>query len=234
MTATTYKPGMRFDADNNAWTEAKQIIGSTRVTLGPQASQQYLEAPEHLAMVLARYGAAAGLIGAAQDVMEAGAGEGIGARILAKGRTRYVGIDNDAEAIRVARATVGSDTIAFAELDLTNVDYLPGTNYDAVVSLDTIEHIPAEREAEFMERLTDPLREHGVCVIGTPSKNAEHLASPQSRAGHVNLYTPDRLRALMGRYFRVVQMAFMQDTAVHFGHPEMAHYLLCVGIGPKR
>jgi len=28
-------------------------------------------------------------------------------------------------------------------------------------------------------------------------------------------------------------MAYMQDTAIHFGHPEMAHYVLAVGIGVR-
>lgn len=223
-----------WDADRNAWTDAKAVIGTKRLTLGPQASQQYLEAPEHLAMVLSRYRAAAALIGDARTILEAGSGEGMGARILAKGRQRYCGLDNDAEAVRIARETVGNEVIGFADLDLTTVAFLPGTIYDAVVSLDVIEHIPAVLEQAFMSTVTMALKTHGVCVVGTPSQHAEHLASPQSRAGHVNLFTPERLHALMARYFHVVQMAFMQDVSIHFGRPELAHYLIAVGIGPRR
>ena len=40
------------------WAAAKKVIGDRRVVLGPQASDQYLNAPEDLAMVLARYRAA--------------------------------------------------------------------------------------------------------------------------------------------------------------------------------
>ena len=229
----TYRD-MRFNAEDNRWESVKTIIGDTRVTLGPQASQQWLEAPEHLAMVLARYRAAAALIGGAGHVLEAGSGEGIGARILAKGRWRYCGVDSDAEAVRIARATVGSDEIAFAELDLLNVDFLPGTIYDAVVSLDVIEHIPADQEDAFMAAIAAPLTPHGVLVLGTPNAALDHLASPQSKAGHINTYSHERLHALMSKRFHVVQSFGMQDMSLHLGHPDARHYLLLAGIGPRR
>ena len=57
-----YGQGRPGDVDDNRWVAAKEIIGTERVTLGPQASDQWLHAPDHLAMVLARYRAAAALI----------------------------------------------------------------------------------------------------------------------------------------------------------------------------
>jgi 2-polyprenyl-3-methyl-5-hydroxy-6-metoxy-1,4-benzoquinol methylase len=224
---------LRFDADENRWTEAKKIIGDRRVTLGPTASQQYLDAPEHLCMVLARYRAAAALIGDAKNVLELGCGEGIGAGILSRGRGWYTGLDSDEAAIKVA---VDHQTCAHSYFDTEDILALNPREipYDAVVSLDVIEHVFRSDESTFMQAATMLMEPHGVCVVGTPSKHAEHLASPQSRAGHVNLYTPDRLRALMAEHFHVVLMMYMQDTAIHFGHPQMAHYLLAVGIGPRR
>lgn len=217
------------------WAKAKAVIGDTRVQLGPQASQQWLGAPEHLAFVLARYRVAAAVIGGARTVLEAGSGEGIGARILAKGRERYCGVDNDAEAIGIARRTVGTpDGIAFAELSLTEPrTFLRGTTYDAVVSLDVIEHIDRADEAAFFENVTGALADHGVLVVGTPSLHMEHLASPQSRIGHVNLFSPERLRDALAVRFHVVQMIYMQDTSIHLGHPRAAHYLIAVGVGPR-
>jgi 2-polyprenyl-3-methyl-5-hydroxy-6-metoxy-1,4-benzoquinol methylase len=223
---------LRFNADDNRWEEAKVIIGSTRVTLGPQASQQWIDAPDHLAFVLARYRAATALIGGAKYVSELGCGEGIGARILAKGRENYTGFDLDIDGIGTALQLQAAPNILFFKVDILRHLFVPNGR-DAVVSLDVIEHIPADREADFMGAITSQMTPHGVCVIGTPSKNAEHLASPQSRVGHINLYTPDRLKTLMGRYFHVVQMLYMQDTAIHLGHPELAHYILACGIGPR-
>lgn len=222
------------------WQQAKSVIGNTRVTLGPQASQQWLEAPEHLAMVLARYRAAAALIGDAQSVLEVGCGEGIGAGILAKGRHRYVGIDTDGAALRIAAAMhcLSADRMGFVESDAlymnTNGSDPLGRIHDAVTALDVIEHVPAARETMLMRSMVDMLMPHGVCVIGTPNAAFDHLASPQSKAGHVNLYTHARLHALMSRYFKVVVMAGMQDTSVHFGHPDARHYILAAGYCPRR
>lgn len=214
-----------------AWSEAKTIIGETRVLLGPQASQQWWEAPEHLAMVLARYRAAAALIGNARSVLELGCGEGIGARILAQGRN-YWGLDDDREAIMLA-AEHAHMTMQFDHADVLAAPDWLHRQFQAVVALDVIEHVPAEREGDFMETATVGLSEVGACVIGTPNAAFDHLASPQSRAGHVNTYTHDRLHALMQRHFRLVQSFGMQDTALHTGHPEARHYLLLVGVGPR-
>lgn len=217
-----------------AWDQAKAIIGEQRVTLGPQASQQWLEAPEHLAMVLARYRVAAALIGDATSVLEVGCGEGIGAGILAKGRRRYVAMDPDAAALEGVQGRVRPEwcSVWFAALPAIDPEWRG--MFDAVVTLDVIEHIPPDDERQFMQDAIGALRPHGVMVVGTPSQYAEHLASPQSRAGHVNLYTPERLRVMMGHYFHVVQMLYMQDTSLHLGHEAMAHYLVAVGIGPRK
>lgn len=227
-----YAPGRRFDADENRWLEAKAIIGNERVTLGPTASQQWLHAPEHLAMVLARYRAAAALIGGAQKVLEAGAGECLGAGILAKGRRQYVGIDTDEEALTIAAAMYqGRPEMTLHAVSATTAHWIQ--TFDAVVALDVAEHIPPEHEAAFFENLCRALTPHGVMVVGTPSEHMRHLASEQSRAGHVNLFTPERLQKRLGRHFHAVQMLFMQDVAVHWGHPEAAHYILAVGVSPR-
>ena len=219
------------EATADAWAEAKAIIVDRRVRLGRQASRQWLDAPEHLAMVLARYRAAAALIGDAETVIEFGCGEGIGAGILGRGRY-YLGLDTDAGAVRTARAA-------------TNVhgDFLVGSifgdglwNFLAAVALDVIEHVPPARGDEFVRAMAAAVSldtEHGVCVVGTPNAAFEHLALPQSKAGHINLYTHERLHALMREHFRVVQSFGMQDTSLHLGHPEARHYLLMCGIGPR-
>lgn len=223
---------LRWDADDNRWVAAKAIIGDRRVTLGPQASQQYLDAPDHLAMVLARYRAADALIGSALSVIELGCGEGIGAGILAHGRNWYTGIDTDAEAIKTAGETRQREHMVFLVDDVLNATPRDSL-YDAVVSLDVIEHIPAEYEGAFMGATVDLLKRHGICVIGTPNAAFDHLASLQSRAGHINTYTHERLHALLARYFCVVQSFGVNDVSLHTGHPEARHYLMMVGIGPR-
>ena len=211
-----------------AWADVKAIHGTDRVVLGPSASYQWTHDPAHLAMALARYRAAAALIGDARRVFEFGCGEGIGAGILATGRTAYVGVDVDRDAIRVARSIHGRrEDMTFADMN-TSVE-----RFDAAVLIDVIEHIPASEEQAVMRGLKANLVADGILIVGTPSAAFDHLMSPSSKAGHVNTYTHVRLHALMSDHFRLVIMAGMQDTAIHFGHPDARHYHIAVGVGPK-
>ncbi len=219
------------EVEGDPWTEAKLVMGQRRLLLGPQGTYQFLYKPDHLAMVLARYRAAAALIGEARWVKEIGCGEGLGAGILAFKRPSYLGIDTDAEAVGYAEEMYRDWTnMRFTVGDGADVDVI-GDGADAVVSLDVIEHVPVEHEQAFMHAIVGSLSRGGVCVIGTPNAAFEHLASPASKAGHVNLYTNDRLSALMNTYFTVVQSFGMQDTSLHLGHPEARHYLMLSGVG---
>lgn len=185
-------------------------------------------------MVLSRYRAASALIGSATDIVELGCGEGLGSRILIQGRAVYYGVDNDADALAVAQEMYGADDVQFRLGDaVTGRLILSQETYDAAVALDVIEHIPPEDELLFIRNAVRLLDEYGVMVIGTPSANAYHLASPQSKVGHINNYTPERLHALMARHFHTVQMLYSQGTDLHLGHPGMAHYIFATGIGPR-
>lgn len=179
-------------------------------------------------MVLARYRAAAALMGDPEAVLEVGCGEGIGAAILSRGR-RYVGVDPDADAVAVASLTRGGGSFRAG----TAADLPPDPRFEAAVSLDVIEHVPSGDEHTFLGDIARRLTPYGACVVGTPNATFEHLASPQSKAGHINLYTHDRLLALMTRHFRVIQSFGMQDTALHLGHPDARHYLMFCGVGPR-
>jgi 2-polyprenyl-3-methyl-5-hydroxy-6-metoxy-1,4-benzoquinol methylase len=161
-----------------------------------------------------------------------GCGEGIGARILAYGRT-YRGIDPDVRALTVAADHLNQQPGPLVDADLIecSIESLASRyRASAVVALDVIEHV--DDGAAFLRAIACHLTPCGVCVIGTPSARFDHLASPQSRAGHVSTYGHEQLYALMREHFRVVQSFGMQDTALHLGHPDARHYLLLCGIGP--
>lgn len=210
------------------WTAVKEILGTDTVTLGPNISHQLRHDPGHVAMVLSRYRAAAALIGSARSVVELGCGEGFGAGILAAGRSWYRGFDNDPDALATARAL--HPTLEFQYADATEAGWSP-PSAEAVVALDVLEHIPPAAEGAFWAVVRSMLLPDGICVIGVPSASFDHLASPASRAGHVNTQTHAQLLATMRREFRLVQTFGMQDTALHLGHPDARHYHLAVGIG---
>lgn len=217
---------------NREWESVKALLnGQEQVTLGRQSSYIWQMRPDRLVMALARYRVAAALIGDARRVVELGCSEGIGARTLSVGRELWHGIDTDEEALAVARELLPAPRHLLDLMDARG--WRPDRRYDAAVSLDVIEHVPADDEDAFMQTIADALTDDGVCVIGTPNRLFEHLGSPQSRVGHINLYDHARLHALMTRRFRTVQSFGMQDVALHVGHPDARHYLIECGVGPR-
>jgi 2-polyprenyl-3-methyl-5-hydroxy-6-metoxy-1,4-benzoquinol methylase len=220
----------------DSWEIVRQLIGdrlaSRELTVGPFLADQLLNAPRHLLFVLSRYKFAARMLPPLEqvDVLELGCGEGFGALLLSEGGHRVLGVDSDAPAIEIARRTVGSPQRRFEVADFLGLQF---GQFRAVVSLDVIEHIPVEQEAAFLDTITTNLTDDGICIVGTPNATASAYASPQSQAGHVNLYTAERLAEAVGRSFQNTFVFGMNDEVVHTGFYPMSHYIYVVGTGKR-
>jgi cyclopropane fatty-acyl-phospholipid synthase-like methyltransferase len=109
---------------------------------------------------------------------------------------------------------------------------VPG-RFDAIYSLDVLEHIHPDNEVRFVTHMLQSLDEHGVMIVGMPSLESQAYASPQSKSGHVNCKSGDDLKTLLKRYFHNVFLFSMNDETVHTGFYPMAHYLIALCCGKK-
>ena len=103
--------------------------------------------------------------------------------------------------------------------------------FEALYSLDVLEHIPQKQEDIFLGNCKESLKENGVAIIGMPSLESQSYASPASKAGHVNCKTGQDFKITLEKHFSNVFLFSMNDEVVHTGFEKMAHYLigLCVG-----
>jgi 2-polyprenyl-3-methyl-5-hydroxy-6-metoxy-1,4-benzoquinol methylase len=214
------------------WESVREIVGDQELTIGPFLAGQLLNHPRHLLFVLSRYKFAARMLPPLEqvDVLELGCGEGFGALVLAEGGHQVLGVDADTAAIEVAQQTFTKPGLQFHAADFLGRRF---GEFRAVVSLDVIEHIPAELEDAYFWTMLANLSDDGMCIIGTPNEHASAYASPQSQAGHINLYTAERLTAAVGRYFQNTFVFGMNDEVVHTGFYPMSHYLFVVGAGKR-
>jgi 2-polyprenyl-3-methyl-5-hydroxy-6-metoxy-1,4-benzoquinol methylase len=212
------------------WHETKQMLDVEPVTLGPYFSYIIRRTPRRLLHMLSYYKFAAKMIGPNKRVVEVGCSEGLGTAILAESAASCIGFDLDADAIAVANATVGNDRLHF---EVRDVVAQPLPECDAIVTLDTIEHIAREHEDAFVRIFVKALASNGVCVIGTPNETSDKYASAVTRAGHINLFSAERLRELGEQHFCNVFMFSANDEVVHTGFSPMAHYLIALCVGPK-
>ena len=69
-----------------------------------------------------------------------------------------------------------------AELRLGSVfDHDLNQRYDAVVSLDVIEHLPVDEGRKFVTRLAQVCKPHGMVIIGTPASIPTHTRENTAR-----------------------------------------------------
>ncbi len=223
--------GNDTNAEAEKWREMKAFIGNEHVALGPYFSFIVRKSPRRLLHLLSYYKFAAKMIGPSKRVLDVGCSEGFGTILLAEAAASCLGVDLDADAIAVANASVASDRLQFATMNVLEAD--PG-RFDAVVTLDVIEHIFTEHEDAFVARLASVLDDHGVLVIGTPNLTSDQYANEHTRRGHVNLFSADRLRELALTHFHNVFSFSANDEMVHTGFAPLAHYLIALCVGPRR
>lgn len=208
------------------WRPVKEIMGHHKVFLGQLLSYQLSNSPRRVLHSMSYYKFAAKMIGPGKQVLDVGCGEGLGTWLLAVECGQAKGIDIDRELIEVGETNWEGPRVSFKCADFLSVKE---KQWDAVVSFDVIEHILPENAHRFFKKVTDCLVDNGITIIGTPNIASHQYASNITKAGHVNLYSGDRLEKEMRRYFSHVFMFGANDEVVHTGFLPMAHYLIAIG-----
>jgi 2-polyprenyl-3-methyl-5-hydroxy-6-metoxy-1,4-benzoquinol methylase len=205
--------------------EVQQEAGIS--TLGLMTNQVWHEDPRRLAFILARYKFVAKMLSGYHAVAELGCGDAFGTRIVQQEVDTVTAYDFDPVFVRdIGRRQSAKWPLAAQVHDI--LERPLSLQYDAIYSLDVVEHIPTEREDTFVGNLGASLAPHGVLIIGSPSLESQAYASPQSKVGHVNCKSGHALKRLLERHFHTVFLFSMNDEVLHTGFYPMAHYLLAI------
>ena len=201
-------------------------------TLGIMNNQVWHDDPRRLVFTLARYKFVSKLLSGKASALEVGCGDAFASRIVKQEVRELTVLDFDPLFVEDIRSRADPAwPMTSAVHDMLAGPY-PGT-FDAIYSLDVLEHIPAEQEESFLANALESLSPQGVLIVGMPSLESQTHASPQSKEGHVNCKTGKDLKGLMEHFFHNVFLFSMNDEVVHTGFYPMAHYLLAVCTCPK-
>jgi len=212
--------------ERETWGQTSDMLGDFKFRLGDHWSYNFYNDPKRLGFVLSRYKFAAKMACKNARVLELGCSMGIGATILGETAQEYLGVDLDGPAIQTAKTNLKEAKYSFLHDDFMGKSY---GRFDAVISLDVVEHIHQQHENLYFKTITKNLLPSGICVIGTPNEISAPFASPASQLGHVNLFSQERLRNALLKHFYQVFVFGMNDEILHTGFHPMAHYILCVG-----
>jgi len=134
---------------------------------------------------------------AVNNVLDAACGVGYGAHYLA-GQSfikNVIAVDRSREALAQAGKNFSSNNISFLEDDCHTLDAAATkAPYDAVVSFETLEHLP--RPVDFLNSCYKNLKPGGTIIISTPNKT---VSSPEQLNWefHEKEYTASELFELM-------------------------------------
>ena len=194
-------------------------------SLGLMNNQVWQDDPRRLVFTLSRYKFVAKMLSGKDRVLEVGCGDGFAARIVKQDVNKLSLIDFDP--IFIADIKERQDNAWPMQVEVHDMlkEAYP-QKFDAIYSLDVLEHINTVDEHTFLSNIIASLNTDGVLIIGMPTLESQVYASPQSKLGHVNCKSGADLKLLLSNYFVNVFLFSMNDEVIHTGFTPMAHYVL--------
>jgi cyclopropane fatty-acyl-phospholipid synthase-like methyltransferase len=201
-------------------------------TLGLRGSESWYQDPKHIVFRLSRYKFVSKMLAGRNHVLEVGCGDAFGTRIVQAEVGKLTAIDFDPVFIEDVKQRM----VPRWQFDVHVHDMLDGPvpgDFDAVYSLDVLEHIEPSKERLFLKNAFAPLGLNGAAIIGLPSLESQPYASTQSKLGHINCKSAPDLKKLMAEFFHNVFIFSMNDEVVHTGFHKMANYVFAIGAGKR-
>jgi ubiquinone/menaquinone biosynthesis C-methylase UbiE len=144
-----------------------------------------------------------------KDVLDVACGSGYGSQILARAGARsVVGVDLSPHAVEHAKAHHAADNLRFETGDAQSLSQFPDASFDAVVSFETIEHLPDDHQ--YLRAVRRVLRPGGTYIVSTPDRRpgptkARFTGRPANEF-HVREYNRRELVRLLSQYFKIEEM----------------------------
>ncbi len=132
-------------------------------------------------------------------ILDAACGTGYGSYYLSERAREVSGIDLSSKAIASCKKRYKRENLRFMQMDCTDLKFDDGY-FDAVVTLDTIEHVNDDRR--FLSEIRRVLKNYGTAVISTPN-SPKHNQKPDN-IYHLREYSKDTLNGLIYDYFKDV------------------------------
>lgn len=201
--------------------------------LGIMSNQVWHDDPRRLAFMLARYKFVSKMLSGRHKVAEIGCGDAFGSRIVLQEVKELHVYDIDPIFIQDIKARNNERWPLQPAIHDILTGPLPD-KYEAIYSLDVIEHINKNQEHLYIQHIAQSLAPHGIAIIGAPTLESQSYASPQSKIGHINCKSGTDFKQFFQQHFHNVFVFSMNDEVVHTGFYPMAHYTFALCCEAKK
>ncbi|MCY7360085.1 MAG: class I SAM-dependent methyltransferase [Rudanella sp.] len=145
------------------------------------------------------------------NVLEIGCGWGRGLELLTQAADHYTGIDKNEDLIGSLQREYPQST--FIAVNIPPLSGFANNTFDFIVTFQVIEHI--DNDDLFVKEAYRVLKPGGKLLLTTVNKTFSLTRNPW----HVREYVADELRALMGRYFPLIE-----TRGIHGNDKVMTYY----------
>lgn len=201
------------------------------INLPPEYADAIQNNTLSLLIRLARYKFILRLLKKSDRVLEIGCSTGVGTIFLGQHCRSVVGIDRNKKDIEFARQINKRKNVSFEDIDFFKLH--SNRRYDAVVSLDVIEHFNRRQGEKLAVESLKFIKRDGIFIVGTPSVFIRDRQNAFSKAAHVKMYTQEELLEMVQKYYRRAIAFSMNDELVHTGNPKVAWYYFVVAFMPR-
>ena len=199
---------------------------------GLMSNDTWVNNPIRTVFCMSRYKFVAKILSGHKDVLEIGSADGFYSRIVKQHVKNLTIIDFDPIFIEDFKSADKNRSKIIAKVhDIIKKPL--NKKYNAIYSLDVLEHISPKKEKTFFKNCLKSLDKNGIFIVGMPSLESQKYASKQSKEGHVNCKSGENLKKFLKKYFINNFVFSMNDEVVHTGFFPMAHYLIGIGCGVK-
>jgi SAM-dependent methyltransferase len=137
-------------------------------------------------------------------------GSGFGLEMLGDAGTCPVGVDYDGDALGAVRHRLRAVRLVRADASMLP---FPNGSFNAVVSFETLEHVPDA--AAMVAELRRVLKPGGPLVLSTPNRS---FGPPERHTGnkfHIREFTADEVRDLLQTHFAEVRLFGQRPSAAY-------------------
>jgi 2-polyprenyl-3-methyl-5-hydroxy-6-metoxy-1,4-benzoquinol methylase len=197
-------------------------------------SSIFISDPLFATIKLSRYKFAAKMLSSEDQVLDLGCGKGYGAYFFSKFGKSSIGLD---EVDSFDSGIIKSKT---HNLELIKGDILApppqidNRKFDAVVSLDVIEHFNLADGDKILKWCKRHIYDNGMVIIGTPNRHSQAYRSRINQHQHIYEYEPEELEKKIKENFERTFMFSMNDELVHTGFSKLAWFFFIIGVIPKK
>jgi GT2 family glycosyltransferase/ubiquinone/menaquinone biosynthesis C-methylase UbiE len=138
-------------------------------------------------------------------VLDMACGEGYGSNILSGSASQVYSVDINAELIEHASKIYRKNNISFLVGAAEKIP-MPDHSVDLIVSFETLEHLPAGVQIEFMAEAKRVLKPNGIMAISTPEKKNYTERYNHHNEFHQHELYKDEFEDLLKKHFAYVNL----------------------------